>query len=60
MLHTQHKQYTYIFDVGLLQSSLLLRELLTKLDTSYHFNVLEGLSIEIARLEDTLLLSNQS
>lgn len=50
----------YIFDVGLLQSSLLLRELLTKLDTSYHVRLSLGRSIEMARLADTLLVSNQS
>lgn len=52
--------YTYILDVGLLQSSLLLRELLTILDTSYHAKLSTGQSIDTARLGDTLLLSNQS
>lgn len=51
---------TYILDIGLLQSSLLLRELLTVLDTSYHVKFSVERSIDMALLEDTLLLSNQS
>lgn len=39
---------TYIFAMGLLLSSLLLRELLTKVDTSYHVKFSVGRSIDMA------------